>query len=195
MGRRGEVGGSGRCRRRRRAPQARSPGSRRAPRQTSQRGGRAWVGRAPQSGDLPRDAMSPLLPPPPFCFVLFCSNFGKVNATCVQKVTEWVRLERTTAGHRVQPRFSQSAWLRIAARWVWNISRAGDSTPSLGNVVHVQALHRTEVLMFRWNFLPITFCPFWHRRTSALLVFHCICDSAKVFPSRTKRNGNKAIKL
>lgn len=38
-----------------------------------------------------------------FFFLLFCSNFGKVNAACVQRVTEWIRLEETTAGHRVQP--------------------------------------------------------------------------------------------
>lgn len=55
---------------------------------------------------------------------------------------------------------SLSTWHRIVSRWFWNVSSEGDSTNSLGNLYQCVATHTAKFfLVFRWNFVCISFCP------------------------------------
>jgi len=68
-------------------------------------------------------------------------------------------------GHLTQtPCPSRVTWSRLhrtLSRQVFNISREGDSTTSLGNLFQGSITLRVKkfFLMFRWNFLCFSLCP------------------------------------
>jgi len=68
--------------------------------------------------------------------------------------------------HLVQPHFQSSVTYsrlhRTLSRWVLNISREGESTSSLGSLFQGSVTLRGKkfFLMFKWNFLCFSLCPF-----------------------------------
>ena len=58
-------------------------------------------------------------------------------------------------------RVTHSRLHRTLSRWVWNISREGDSTASLGSLYQCSVILRGKkfFLMFSWNFLCFSLCP------------------------------------
>jgi len=58
-------------------------------------------------------------------------------------------------------RVTQSRLHSTTARWVWNISREGDSTASLGSLGQGSVTLRGKkfYLIFSWNFLGFSLCP------------------------------------
>ena len=81
------------------------------------------------------------------------------------KITACSGLEGTSVGHLVQPscrsRVTYSRLHRTLSRQGLNISREGDSTTSLGNLLQYSVTLRVKkfFLMFRRNFLSLSLCP------------------------------------
>ena len=80
------------------------------------------------------------------------------------RITECLGLEGTSVGHPAQPpyrsRVTYSRLHRTLSRRVWNISRGGDSTTSLGSLGQGSVTLRGKkfFLMFRRNFLCFSLC-------------------------------------
>lgn len=71
-------------------------------------------------------------------FCVFSHSFLNEAILLSHRIIEWLRLEGTSGGHLVQHLCSSRAaysWLpRTMSRWLLNISKMRDYTPSLGNL-------------------------------------------------------------
>ena len=74
------------------------------------------------------------------------------------RIPAWSGLEGTSVGHLVQPAAEAGS---PTAGWVFNISREGDSTTSLGSLFQCSVTLRGKkfFLVFRRNFLCFSLCP------------------------------------
>lgn len=83
----------------------------------------------------------------------------------VPRNTALLWLEGTSGDHLVQlPAqnwVNQSSLPSTVCSWLLNISKDGDSMPSLVNLFHTQSKNRTKhfLFMFKQNFLHFTLCP------------------------------------
>lgn len=100
----------------------------------------------------------------PALFFHVAAGVLDIPGFCFQRTTEWLSLEESSEGHLVWllffSRAMQSWLLRTVSRWLFNTSKKGNCTTSLGNLCQFLVTHTVKCfLMFGWILLCSNLCP------------------------------------